>query len=633
MNQELDVAAHLAAIVECSDDAIISKDLEGKILTWNRGAERLFGYTSAEAVGNSIHIIIPEHLRREEDDIVARLRRGERIEHYETTRVTRDGTLVLVSLSASLLRDSDGNIIGAAKIARDISSRVRTREALMRSERELRLVIDSLPALVSYVDKDLRYRRMNQSYQEWFNRPLDQMLGRHVSELLDDNYEALLPYMQLALRGETVQFEGLSKYTDKVRSTLVNYTPDIGPDGTVHGFVALVTDITEQKRVEYELRKRDHFVALAQPVAKAGFFRYLPERDVLEVTEGTIELFGLPQRERYRLHDIRSRIFADDVQALQTALRNAEVSGELFGEFRVPHDSGQVRWIALQARLLREPGEEPYFMGINLDVTRRKRAEEELRRSEKLVAAGRLAASIAHEINNPLEAITNLLFLAQNELHTGDNVREYLQMAEEQLLRVAQISKQTLGFYRDSTHPVAVDLCSAAKEVLQLFAPKLEQNGVRLVPRLHCTSMIEAHAGEMRQVITNLLSNALDATEPGCSIYFCVRDSTCWYNPEVSGVRITVLDTGHGMPESVLRATQEPFFTTKGSKGTGLGLWVIRGIVDKHGGSMSVRSSVRPGHTGTVFSIFIPTKLMLNPASASEKLHRVVGRDLMKATS
>jgi signal transduction histidine kinase len=241
---------------------------------------------------------------------------------------------------------------------------------------------------------------------------------------------------------------------------------------------------------------------------------------------------------------------------------------------------------------------------LGIDVTDAKRAELALIQAEKLSAVGRLASSIAHEINNPLEAVTNLLYL----LETRDDPEEwkgYLAQAQAELARVAKITMQTLRFHRQSTKASDTSLSDVLEGVLTLMHGRVMNAQVTVERRYRGDTTIKAYAGDLRQVFANLVVNALDASAHGCQIILAVRDAVDWSSGE-RGVRVTVADTGCGMSEETRLRIFDPFFTTKGNTGTGLGLWVSATILEAHQAKVRVRSSEHKERHGTVFSIFFP---------------------------
>src|SRR6201996_7227483 len=232
------------------------------------------------------------------------------------------------------------------------------------------------------------------------------------------------------------------------------------------------------------------------------------------------------------------------------------------------------------------------------------RAQEALRRSEKLAVTGRLATSIAHEINNPLEAVTNLLYLLRGEA-PSELAQAHLKAAEQELARVAEITKHALRFYREPNQPIQVDLVAVLDSVLTLYRSRLIAAKVVVEKEIPGSSpTILASPGELRQIVANILGNAIDAMRNGGRLR--IRISVTHPPKGSARVRFSIADTGHEIPANILPTIFEPFITTKGETGTGLGLWVCGEIVRKNGWLIQVRSSARPGHSGTAFSILFP---------------------------
>lgn len=245
---------------------------------------------------------------------------------------------------------------------------------------------------------------------------------------------------------------------------------------------------------------------------------------------------------------------------------------------------------------------------VLVETTERRRAEDALRRTEKLAAAGRLAASIAHEINNPLEAITNLLYLIR-QAPLDPTAMEYADLAAHEISRVSEITQQTLRFYRQSTLPLDSNVSELVESVLALHHGRITSLQVEVCRRYAQDVQLYCFAGELRQLLANLIGNAIDAMTPlGGRLSVRVRYAHSPSNLDEKGVRVTVADTGGGMSRQVQRHIFEPFFTTKESTGTGLGLWVSAEIVGKHQGFIRVRSRERIDNnpSGTVFSVFFP---------------------------
>jgi signal transduction histidine kinase len=310
----------------------------------------------------------------------------------------------------------------------------------------------------------------------------------------------------------------------------------------------------------------------------------------------------LPQAVATEIEGAVQRVFSSE-----EAVRNLELNGEggkprrpwtwLISAYPVRTTPNQVRWVGI----------------IALDASDRKRSEEALRRSEKLAVTGRLAASIAHEINNPLEAITNLLFLLRNSSELPDATKQYVTMAEYEVHRIAEITQQTLRFYRQPTQPGRVTMEELLDSVLNLYQSRIHALDLRVERDCDAGLTLFCFAGEVRQVFANLVGNSIDASSSGGRLVIRARRSRDWRNPVQTGIRFAVADTGAGMEPDVREHIFEAFFTTKEVTGTGLGLWVSQEIILKHHGLVRVRSrSTAPSdaparkNSGTVFEVFIP---------------------------
>jgi signal transduction histidine kinase len=236
------------------------------------------------------------------------------------------------------------------------------------------------------------------------------------------------------------------------------------------------------------------------------------------------------------------------------------------------------------------------------------RVADVLRENQKLITLGRLAASIAHEINNPLESITNLLYLMEQD--NSEKISNYLQLAQRELARVVQITRQTLTFSRETTAPVRIEMADLIEEVLSLYARRISDKHLRIARQYETREQVLALPGEMRQVLSNLISNALEASAPRGRIVIRIRESHYW-NAERKerGIRFSIGDNGPGITAEARSRLGQVFFTTKGQSGTGLGLWVTKSILNRYGSSLQIRSSNGERQHGTVFSFVLPLRL------------------------
>ncbi len=301
-------------------------------------------------------------------------------------------------------------------------------------------------------------------------------------------------------------------------------------------------------------------------------------------------------------------------EMLQGCIQNVFETGEPVAQFELntplSGDVTQTRSWLINVYPVKTTSEAVRWVGaIVVEATERKRAEDALRKTEKLAAAGRLAASIAHEINNPLEAVTNLLYLLRHQSSLDEQAISYADLAQHEISRVAEMTQQTLRFYRQSTLPVVANVAELLDSVVALNKGRLHGLQIEVSREIGSNVELYCFSGEMRQLFTNLIGNAIDAMAHGGHLWLSVRRSRSWLDGR-PGIRLFVADNGCGMTKATRLRIFEPFFTTKETTGTGLGLWVSSEIIAKHKGTVRVAS--RPPeaedgkHSGTVFMLFFP---------------------------
>lgn len=316
------------------------------------------------------------------------------------------------------------------------------------------------------------------------------------------------------------------------------------------------------------------------------------------------------------LPDLELRQVFDRARSAEPAIPVVLVGGHLTESDTIRMQREGATEFLQSGELERLPSAIARALRVRQSAILQKRAQQEvdrtagvLRENQKLITIGRLAASIAHEINNPLESVTNLLYLLGEEQSLTPAARNYLALAQRELTRVAQISRQTLSFSRETAGPVRSHVEELLDEVLSLYSRRLMEKNLHVERQYNCPEEALVYPGEMRQVLSNLVTNAIEASAPNGRLRLRVRSSRSWSDPDVRGIRVSVGDNGSGIAPEVQRRLGEPFFTTKGQGGTGLGLWVTRSIMQRYGGGIQLRSSVAPERHGTVFSIFLPTNL------------------------
>lgn len=302
-------------------------------------------------------------------------------------------------------------------------------------------------------------------------------------------------------------------------------------------------------------------------------------------------------------------IFPDDQPHVMAAIREAIRTKSIFDlEHRVRRQDSSVGWTHSRAVPLLAPnGDIVEWFGSASDITALKRAEESLRIAEKLAATGRLAATMAHEINSPLSALTNILFLAKNELGLPESTRSLLTQAEGEIVWLAFIVSNTLGLQRDlPTTLEFVDAAALLDDVLAVFERRTASKNVRIGLEYSTRMPVWGSRLELRHVFSNLLANAIDASSSGDTVRIRLRNTIDWNRGSRPGVRISIADSGRGIAVEHRRSIFSPFFTTKAGVGTGLGLWLTRQLIEKHGGTIRFRSCIRRDQGGTVFSVFLP---------------------------
>ena len=333
-----------------------------------------------------------------------------------------------------------------------------------------------------------------------------------------------------------------------------------------------------------------------------------------------------------------SVVHTDDLVRLLTDRRRALETGCGYaGEYRLRSKTGNFRWFYVHAiptvaegeDAAAPPSPDDQWLGTCTDIHDRKLAEEALRRTEKLAATGRLAASIAHEINNPLEAVTNLLFLLEATTQTLPETHEYVVTAQRELERVSEIAKKTLTFYRESSTAAPVDLGALVRETMRVYESKLKSREIALTIDLRTEAQPVGLSGELRQIVSNLIANAIDASPMKSEVCVRVRASHDW-KTQREGVRLLVMDHGTGIAKQLREEIFKPFVTTKGKNGTGLGLWVASSIAERHNGSLRFRSSQRMPGNGTCFSLFLPMEGEVALASDSiGEMMKQIGGELL----
>jgi PAS domain S-box-containing protein len=353
---------------------------------------------------------------------------------------------------------------------------------------------------------------------------------------------------------------------------------------------AALVDLQERTAALVETLNRSHCAFWTYEVDSGNSPRWY---------SGSYPIFGLPFSQVEAMPSIIPLVHPDDQPGLRSVVERMRSSADpIVYEYRTTWPNGELHW--QEARATRIAGDKNIWRGVSLDITERKLAEAALLRSEKLAAMGRVASTVAHEINNPLESVTNLLYLARKDVTLSTDTQTYLSMADSELARLGHISRLTLGFARSSGLVTRVQIAPVLEEVLAIFQHRFEMKGITLRRDLDPAVAIDIAPHELRQVLTNLIANAIDALNtPSPVLHLSLQTKK-------NQATFVLEDNGTGINPADLPRVFEPFFSTKGETGTGIGLWVSRELVEKAGGTMTVESGDLGGGYKTRFNLKFP---------------------------
>jgi len=545
-----ELAKRFEALVESSDDAITSKTLDGIVTTWNPGAESLFGYSAQEAIGKPMLMIFPAERFTEEVQILAKIASGQTVEPFETHRVRKDGTTIDVSVTSSPIRDSQGKITGASSISRNITER-------KQAERKLAAQLSRLD-LLSRTTQAIAQRQDLQS------------IFQLVIRSLEDN----LP----------IDFGCVCLYEpEQEEMTIVSVGVKSQP-------LALELAMTDQAHIGID---------------QNGLSRCV--RGEL-VYEEDISQMSFPFPERLARGGLRSLVMAP-------LLVESTVFGILVASRREPRS-----FSSSDCEFLRQLSEHVALAGHQAQLYKAlQSAYDDLRKSQQVVmqqermrALGQMASGIAHDINNAISPVAIYTeSLLENEPNLSQRAREYLQTIDRAIDDVAATVGRMREFYRPRETQLTlqpVQLNSLVEQVVSLtrarWSDMPQQRGIEITLRTELATdlpAINGVEGEIREALTNLIFNAVDALPAGGTLTIRTRVSSDSPGSDgafvIQRVRVEVIDTGVGMDEETRRRCLEPFFTTKGERGTGLGLPMVYGVAQRHGAELEIESTVGQGTT------------------------------------
>ncbi|HZU33889.1 MAG TPA: ATP-binding protein, partial [Candidatus Angelobacter sp.] len=528
----------------------------------------------------------------------------------------RNGKLedIYWTYSYSPVREPDGTICGTLVTCSETTGRVLAERALRTEQERLFNLFQQAPAFMAVLrGPEHIFQMANPPYLNLVGGR--SVIGKSVAEAVPESIEqGYITILDRVYRtGEPFVAEGAlftmvrrSGEAPENRYLDFSYQPLRNADGSIDGIIVLGIDVTHRKEADEVLRKSEERLRLAQSAGQFTTWDWDLTTGEIAWNANVAEVFGRPGHELSSFDAFMRHVPESGREELTAKLNHALERGHEFShEFRVVWPDKSLHWIAANGKPYYATGPRAVRMvGVSWNITARKRADEALVQAEKLAAVGQLASSIAHEINNPLEAVTNLLYLSAQAAILPE-VQQYIALAQQELNRVTNITTQTLRFHRQSTRASTTSLRDVMENVLTLFQGRIINTGITVERRYKTEGKVFAYEGDLRQVIANLVSNAIDASQSGGKITVCVKDASDVKTGKRL-VRITIADTGCGMAIETQQRMFDPFFTTKSATGTGLGLWVSSEILKNHHARIRVRSSQDHEHHGTVIALTFP---------------------------
>ncbi len=606
--QAEEILREQAELLDQTHDTILVSDMDGTIRFWSRGAERIYGFSKQEAIGRSATELLKAEFARPLPDILAILQR-EGWWEGEVTQYGANGERLVVASRWVLQRDKAGKPIGILKTNNNITERKRTEEALRATESRFRKLFESDLIGIATPDRFGGFHDGNDEFLRIIGYTREDLEAGMVrwDLMTPPEYNEIdaVHIAEAAQRGSCTPYE--KEYIRKDGTRVPILCGYAVLEENSDKYVGFVQDLSPQKHAEAQLREREHrFSVLAESLPQLIWVAN-PAGENIYCNRVFWEYTGIPDDEMMGFSwDVL--IHPDDLGPTLKNWKHAIETGEPYeNEYRLRRHDGVYRTFLARAVAVRnEAGQIERWLGSSTDIHDQKMAEDALRKSEKLATAGRLAASMAHEINNPLSSVVNSVYLALQDVTLSHETRKRLEDADQELVRVAQFTTQTLRFHKQSVAPGLVSLSEVMDSVLAMYGSRLQASATKVEREYLTQEKLHCFSSELRQVFANLVGNALDAVGTGGNLRVRIQSARAWDATGTRGIRVTIADSGIGIPPDLRVRLFEPFVSTKEVTGVGLGLWVSRGIVQKHRGRIALRSNNQPARHGTVFSLFFP---------------------------
>jgi PAS domain S-box-containing protein len=600
--------ARSSRVLHSIGDAVIVTDPERCVMQMNRVAEELTGWTCGEANQQplaTVFRIIDENTRRPIQPLNDTSRRAgaDALQGRTPILIRKDGAEIPIDDNASLIFDEDGNVTGTVLVFRDLRERRDVERERNDIADQLSLVLDATTDGVLSIDRNWNMVYCNRRAQEMLSAS-GELIGRQFWETFPESVYPgsiyVASYYKAMDQGEASRFEAW--YPEPLNAW---YAVDAQP--APHGIVIFFHDITAQKLEAEALRDREAKLKAVYSVSLEHISLLTPDGCIVDTNRTALDFVGIEREKVIGKHFADTPWFGltpDASQTVREAVSQAQHGKTIYRQLTLNRADGESFIFDFSIAPVRDDaGIIVYLVYEGRDITEAKRAEAALLQSEKLAAVGRLASSIAHEINNPLESVMNLIYLARNG--SPEDARNFLDIADQEIRRVSIIANQTLRFHKQASNPQAVKAADLFSTVMSIYEGRLRNARVQVERKFRTDEPVWCFQGDVRQVLNNLVSNALEAMPFGGRLLIRSRKGRDWKTGR-PGLILTVADNGSGIPREVQRHIFEAFFTTKGTAGNGLGLWVCQEIVQRHHGALRVRSCTRQGRSGTTFTLFLP---------------------------